>query len=172
MKTFILLCGILAIAAFAHSADMTVTINLVSPEGVGKPIGTIQISDTKFGVLLNPDLSDLPPGLHGFHLHEHASCAPAEKEGKMTAAHSAGSHLDPAKTNKHMGPYASGHLGDLPPLYVDANGKSTLPVLAPRLKITDLSGHSLMIHAGSDNYRDQPDPLGGGGARIACGAIK
>jgi superoxide dismutase, Cu-Zn family len=28
-----------------------------------------------------------------------------------------------------------------------------------------------MIHAGGDNYADQPQPLGGGGARIACGVI-
>jgi len=26
-----------------------------------------------------------------------------------------------------------------------------------------------MIHAGGDNYSDQPEPLGGGGGRIACG---
>jgi Cu-Zn family superoxide dismutase len=29
-----------------------------------------------------------------------------------------------------------------------------------------------MIHAGSDNYSDSPKPLGGGGARIACGVIE
>jgi Cu-Zn family superoxide dismutase len=172
MKALLILSGILAFAAFAYSAEMTVTIHLVSADGVGKDIGTINVSDTKFGLLLNPNLSDLPPGLHGFHLHEHASCTPAEKEGKMTAAHSAGSHLDPDKTSKHMGPYANGHLGDLPPLFADANGKSTLPVLAPRLKSADLAGHALMIHAGGDNYRDEPEPLGGGGSRIACGEIK
>jgi superoxide dismutase, Cu-Zn family len=172
MKTFAFLCGIFALAALSYSEDMTVTVHLVSADGVGKQIGTITLKDTKYGLLLNPDLSDLPPGLHGFHVHEHASCTPAEKEGKMTAAHSAGSHFDPDKSSKHMGPYANGHLGDLPPLFVDANGKSTLPVLAPRLKSADLAGHALMIHQGGDNYRDQPDPLGGGGARIACGVVK
>lgn len=29
-----------------------------------------------------------------------------------------------------------------------------------------------MIHAGSDNHADHPQPLGGGGARVACGVIK
>lgn len=28
-----------------------------------------------------------------------------------------------------------------------------------------------MVHAGGDNYADDPKPLGGGGARIACGSI-
>jgi Cu-Zn family superoxide dismutase len=45
--------------------------------------------------------------------------------------------------------------------------------LAPRIKdIQALKGHALMIHAGGDNYSDQPKPLGGGGARIACGVIE
>jgi Cu-Zn family superoxide dismutase len=47
---------------------------------------------------------------------------------------------------------------------------------APLNKVTkDLEavrGHALVIHAGGDNFSDQPAPLGGGGARIACGAIK
>jgi Cu-Zn family superoxide dismutase len=29
-----------------------------------------------------------------------------------------------------------------------------------------------MIHEGGDNYSDKPKPLGGGGARIACGVVK
>src|SRR5262249_38455267 len=163
---------VLIAASLAMAADTTVTMNLVSADGVGKEIGTIKASDTPHGLLLQPQLSDLPPGLHGFHLHENASCEPAKKDDKMTAAQSAGGHLDPAKTGKHEGPYAEGHLGDLPPLFVDQDGKATLPVLAPRLKVSDLANHALMIHAGGDNYSDQPAALGGGGARIACGAIK
>ena len=172
MKAVVFLFGVLALAAVAYSADMTVTIHLVTADGIGKEIGSINLNDTKYGLLLNPSLRDLPPGLHGFHVHEHANCAPAQKDGKMTAAHSAGAHLDPAKAAKHMGPYLNGHLGDLPVLYVDASGKGEVPVLAPRLKAADLAGHALMIHAGGDNYRDEPEPLGGGGARIACGEVK
>jgi Cu-Zn family superoxide dismutase len=102
-------------------------------------------------------------------VHENPSCDPAEKDGQMTAAQGAGGHLDPAKTGRHEGPYGTGHLGDLPSVYVDADGKAEVTVLAPRLKVADLLGHSLMIHAGGDNCSDHPAPLGGGGARIACG---
>jgi Cu-Zn family superoxide dismutase len=28
-----------------------------------------------------------------------------------------------------------------------------------------------MVHAGGDNHDDHPMPLGGGGARFACGVI-
>ena len=94
-----------------------------------------------------------------------------DKDGKAVASLSAGGHYDPAKTAKHLGPYGEGHVGDLPPLVVDGQGKSVLPVLAPRLKMTDVKGRSLMVHAGGDNFSDQPEPLGGGGARIGCGIV-
>ena len=81
-------------------------------------------------------------------------------------------HYDPQGTGRHEGPYGKGHLGDLPALYVDQEGRVTVPVLAPRLKVSDVKGHSLMIHGGGDNYSDQPEKLGGGGPRIACGVVK
>jgi superoxide dismutase, Cu-Zn family len=161
-----------AFSGFASAGQVTITMNLVTVDGVGKEIGTIKATDTPYGLLLQPQLSDLPPGLHGFHLHENPNCAPAKKDEKMTAAQAAGGHLDPAKTTKHEGPYGAGHLGDIPPLFVGEDGKATLPVLAPRLKSEELKGRALMIHAGGDNYSDQPQPLGGGGARIACGVIQ
>ena len=61
--------------------------------------------------------------------------------------------------------------GDLPPLFVDNQGKATSPVLAPRIKIADPKGRALMVHAGGDNHSDTPKKLGGGGARMACGVI-
>lgn len=65
------------------------------------------------------------------------------------------------------------HLGDLPALLVTEDGSASQPVLAPRLKrLEDLHNRSLMIHAGGDNHADHPQPLGGGGARVACGVIK
>ena len=89
------------------------------------------------------------------------------------AALAAGGHLDPQKTGKHLGPYADGHLGDLPAIYVTDDGMASYPVLAPRLKkISEISGKALMVHAGGDNHSDHPKPLGGGGERFACGVIK
>jgi Cu-Zn family superoxide dismutase len=29
-----------------------------------------------------------------------------------------------------------------------------------------------MVHAGGDNYADEPQKLGGGGARVACGVAE
>ena len=146
-------------------ASVIIPMYLVDANGQGKSIGTIKAEDSFCGVLLTPNLHDLPPGLHGFHVHVKPDCG-----DKGMAA---GGHLDPGGTNEHNGPYAKvGHLGDLPVLIVDQNGMATLPTLAPRFKLDAIIGHAFMIHANGDNYSDKPEKLGGGGARIACGVIK
>lgn len=163
---------VLLMAGVARADERIIRINLVSDRGVGEEIGTITAKDSGFGVIFNPRLSNLPPGIHGFHVHQTADCHHMMADGKPMAALAAGGHYDPAGTNRHEGPYGDGHLGDLPVLYVDKDGKASLPVLAPRLKVADLQGRSLMIHAGGDNYSDLPEKLGGGGSRIACGVVR
>jgi Cu-Zn family superoxide dismutase len=159
-------------AAVARAADTVVApVNLITAEGVGPSIGSITFADSQWGLMVTPDLSGLPPGVHGFHIHQKAACGPAANEGKMAAGFAAGGHFDPAHSGKHLGPYGSGHEGDLPPLIVSADGKATTPVLAPRLSVATVKGHSVMIHVGGDNFSDHPAALGGGGARIACGVI-
>lgn len=162
---------IAAVFATAAHADVTVPMNLADETGTGKPLGQVTVSESPYGLVFTPALTDLPPGLHGFHVHENPSCAPKEKDNKVVAALAAGGHYDPAKSGKHGTPWGDGHLGDLPALYVDAAGKAEHPVLAPRLKLSDLQGRSLMVHAGGDNHSDHPAALGGGGARIACGVV-
>ncbi|NJD56589.1 MAG: superoxide dismutase [Cu-Zn] SodC2 [Nitrospirae bacterium] len=172
VKTILGLACILLFSGLVFAEDVVVKVNLVSEEGIGKEIGTITASDSEYGLILTPQLSDLAPGLHGFHVHDNPDCSHAMKDGKAVPALAAGGHYDPAKTGKHEGPYGNGHLGDLPALHVASDGKAFLPVLAPRLKVADIKGRSLMMHAGSDNYADTPAPLGGGGARAACGVVK
>ena len=173
MKTFVLIILCMLLGVFSvYAADLVVPMNLINADGIGKAIGTVTISESPYGTIFKPNLSGLPPGLHGFHVHQMPDCNMVEKDGKKMSGMAAGGHLDPAGTGKHEGPYGEGHLGDLPVLYVDAAGNATVPVLAPRLKIDDLKGRSLMIHAGGDNYSDIPLKLGGGGERIACGVIK
>jgi Cu-Zn family superoxide dismutase len=161
----------LTVAAGAARADIVVPMNLVDENGIGAPIGNVTVSETAYGLVFTPSLEKLPPGLHGFHVHEKPSCAPGEKDGKKVAALGAGPHYDPKAAGKHGLPWGDGHLGDLPALYVAADGKAAYPVLAPRLKLADLQGRSLMVHAGGDNHDDHPMPLGGGGARFACGVV-
>lgn len=171
-KTILTLLVLVGCAALAPAEEtLKVTMHLATPVGAGKTVGTITAAQTPYGVILTPELSGLPPGLHGFHVHQNPDCGPKEENGKLVAALAAGGHYDPAKTGRHEGPYGNGHLGDLPAIFVTQDGMATYPVLAPRLKLSDLKGRVLMLHAGGDNHADHPQKLGGGGARIACGVI-
>ena len=168
------LSSLLAISAQGMAAEKTIDIMKLSknPDGKLEKIGTITFKDTDKGLLVQPRLTGLEPGEHGFHIHENASC-----NGEMTDHHfepgkAGGDHLDPNHTGKHLGPYSSGHIGDLPTLMVDNKGESQFAVVAPRLTVANISNHSVMIHEHGDNYSDSPKPMGGGGPRVACGVIK
>lgn len=169
MKKLAMTLAILAAAPAV--ADTVVTLNAVDAAGVGAALGTVTITESAYGLVFTPELKGLQPGLHGFHLHQNPSCAPGQQDGKAVPALGAGGHYDPQSTGRHGTPWGDGHLGDLPPLFVDAAGNAVQPVLAPRLKPADLKGRALMVHAGGDNHADHPMPLGGGGARVACGVI-
>ena len=164
--------GVIMAASLVFAEDLVVTVNLVNDQGVGKSIGIVTISEGPKGLVFTPKLTDLTPGIHGFHVHQNPDCAAGIKDGKLVPALAAGGHYDPTGTGKHEGPEGQSHLGDLPALTVGADGKALTAVTARRLKMSDVKGRSIMIHAGGDNYSDQPVPLGGGGARIACGVIK
>lgn len=157
--------------------EVLIDVHKIDAKGVGAKIGTITAFDTKNGYLaLKFGLAaELPPGGHGTHVHENGACGPAEKDGAMVAGLAAGGHFDPAGTGKHLGPSGEGHLGDLPVLYVNVDEDGARPVthtlVAPRLTLADIRGRAIVIHQNSDNFRDDPKALGGGGARIACGVV-
>lgn len=145
----------------------------VSATGTGESVGVVMVRDTPDGAAFDVDLRGLPPGQHGFHMHENAACGPGpDAQGATIPAGAAGAHWDPTASGAHHGPEGEGHMGDLPRFDVGADGTARLTLMAPRLRsVAELRGRALMVHAGGDNYSDTPAPLGGGGARIACGVI-
>lgn len=156
----------LVVATSSLAASIEIPMFEVAQTGNGKPIGKITAVETPHGVLFKPQLKGLKtsPNVRGFHVHAGDSCD--------NFAQAALGHLDPENTNKHLGPYdKQGHLGDIQVLLINSNGSVTMPVFAPKLTIENIKGHTLVIHAGSDNYSDKPKPLGGGGDRVACGVI-
>lgn len=161
------------LSACQKQADKAISeVYLTQLEGRGSKIGEVVFTDSPQGLLVQVDLQNLPPGEHGFHIHENASCAAAKDEnGNLQPAMAAGGHFDPAHTGKHLGPEGHGHLGDLPVLNVAANGAVKTSFYLPHLDVAEIKNRALVIHAGGDNYSDTPKPLGGGGARIACGLI-
>lgn len=160
MKKYLPILSFVLLSSTNHADTAKTSVYLTD---VNKsPLGIVSFQDSKDGLLVITKLNGLPKGTHGLHLHQYANCDDAGMK--------AGGHYDPNKTNSHQGPYGKGHLGDLPVLSVNDKGEAYLTLIAPRLKMADLKGLTVMIHAGGDNYSDNP-PLGGGGSRLACGVI-
>ena len=105
-----LLC---ATVASGQTAPQTAHADIVNAQGM--TIGMATISPSTAGVTIALKVSQLPPGVHGIHIHTVGKC-----EGPAFA--SAGGHLNPemkmhGKDNP-MGP----HAGDLLNFTVDAGG--------------------------------------------------
>jgi superoxide dismutase, Cu-Zn family len=63
--------------------------------------------------------------------------------------------------------------GDLPNLYVGADGTGHAEAFTALVKLADLTdadGSAIVIHANADDHKAQP--IGGAGARVGCGVIK
>jgi superoxide dismutase, Cu-Zn family len=163
----------MAITLPASAANLTAAMHKATQDGTGEDLGTITVAASDAGATFKLDLHGLPPGPHGFHVHENGSCGPTNMNGVRIPGGAAGGHLDPDRTGKHEGPGGAGHLGDLPVLDAAANGTATQTLTAPRIKdIEALKGHALVIHAGGDTFSDSPNVLGGGGGRFACGVME
>jgi Cu-Zn family superoxide dismutase len=157
----------------AMAADLTVTMHKTTPDGTSENVGTITVVGSNAGAVFRLDLHGLPPGPHGFHVHENGSCDPTLLNGTRIPGGAAGSHFDPDHTGKHSGPDGEGHLGDLPVLEVKADGTAKQTLTAPHIKdMEPLKRRAVVIHSGGDNYSDTPSLLGGGGGRMACGVVE
>lgn len=157
--------------ALAGAEEIKVEMHKVSDSGTEASIGQITIREVDDGLAFYPQLDGLSPGLHGFHVHENGDCGARAPDGERGPALAAGGHYDPEDAGAHKAPWEEGHKGDLPALYVNQEGQAIHPVFVSGLELDDVQKRALVIHEGGDNYADEPKPLGGGGARVACGVI-
>jgi len=124
----------------------------------------------------------LPPGEHGFHIHETADFS--------NGCQSAGPHYNPFGC-RHGGPNDSEHhVGDLGNIKANGVGVATGTILSKDVKLSgqySVVGRSFMVHADRDDLgrgdNSEPDSVppkngkcslvtGNAGSRIACGEIK
>lgn len=157
------------IIAYGQASAQTAKAELRNAKG--EMVGALALAQEPDGVRVTVDVSNLPPGFHGFHIHAVGKC-----EAPFT---SAGGHFNPG------GQTHASHAGDLPNLLVNADGRASMVVKTARFKLADLfdaDGSALIIHADPDNHanipaRYRPDAdastlaTGDAGGRIACGII-
>jgi Cu-Zn family superoxide dismutase len=141
-------------------------VAVLQPTAGNKVSGTVTFTEESGGVKVRAEITGLPPGNHGFHVHEFGDCSAAD-------ASSAGAHFNP--THKpHAGPDTpERHVGDMGNVQADASGKATLEYVDHQISLTNdersAIGRSVVVHAKADDLKSQP--AGDSGARVACGVI-
>lgn len=135
----------------------------------GQLVGSAVFEQTPHGVLLSLQLSALPPGAHGLHIHSVGVCEPPFA--------SAGDHFAAAGRLHGFRSPAGPHAGDATNLDVNQGGSARADFMFPDVTLSpgpnslfDADGSSLVVHANADDYTT--DPSGNSGARIACGVIR
>ena len=132
--------------------------------------GTAIIAQYGDKTIIQLDLHDLPPGLHGFHIHE------GKELGKGCA--SLGPHYNPYEHTHGAPNQPNSHLGDLGNITVNAAGKCNTEIKSYHVHLNGpytVVGRSMIIHADPDDmglggHKDSLES-GHSGARIACGII-
>jgi len=151
----------------------------------GAERGTIAWTQADGGVTVNVSVQGLAPGFHGFHVHAMGEC--------VAPFTSAGGHLNPDGSGHGH------HVGDMPPLWVKADGSAVASFTTDLDAVADIVGRAVVVHGGPDNLANVPDrylapapsadpsaspvPLvagpdtatlntGDSGPRVACGVIE
>ena len=161
----------------------------------GRTAGRVDFFNADPGVLIRARV-DLPAELagtaafHGFHVHANDDaingngCVAQLTQPSKTWFASADAHLD------HNGRHHPEHSGDMPSVYVSADGHGYLEFDSDRLSVADLTDRAVVLHAGPDNFGRVPAGTtaqdytansaaavkatqqgGNSGDRIACGLI-
>ena len=162
--------------ALLTAALAALTLPVVAQEGgatavmmdqSGTNLGTLTLMDMDGGVHISGELSGVPNGEHGFHIHEIGTCDAATK------FESAGAHFEPGD-NKHGTENPEGpHAGDLMNVTADDDGKAAVDFANTNVtleQLLDADGAALVLHADPDDYKT--DPSGNSGDRFACGVIE
>src|ERR1700678_3234411 len=156
--------------ALRSSVQMASSAHADIVNAAGDKIGTATFVPSAGGVRVDVEVSQLPHGTHGIHIHTVGKCEGPDFK-------TAGAHFNPASKKHGRDNPAGPHNGDLPNLEVGPDGKATTSLLDTNVTLSDgpnslfqAGGTSIVIHADPDDYKT--DPAGNSGPRIACGVIQ
>jgi superoxide dismutase, Cu-Zn family len=166
----LLLATALAVGAFAPGEAKSQAANAELIDRDGQIIGNVALRQMEHAVRIFAQAEGLPPGAHGFHIHETGSCEPPDFE-------SAGGHFNPEDAEHGHDNPGGPHAGDLPNVHVASDGVLAVELFTDKVTLgegdTSLlgdDGTAVVIHAEPDDY--ETDPAGEAGDRIACGVIQ
>ena len=170
MKIIAIACAALAtvLASMTVSATDRAGAEILNAEG--SVVGKATFEQTPHGVLMYIEAAGLPPGGHGIHLHTVGTCTPDFSAAK--------GHINPEGVKHGLRNPDGPDNGDLPNLYVAADGSAKAEFFTTRVSVVegdapallDEDGSAVIIHDQPDDHMTQP--IGGAGGRIGCGIIK
>ena len=108
MKRVVIAAVVLAAGAGLAFAQQTAKAELKDAQG--QSVGTVTLTDTPNGVLIHAALTNVPPGVHAFHIHQTGAC-----EAPFTTA---GAHFNPGMKQHGMTNPMGMHAGDMPNIEV------------------------------------------------------
>jgi Cu-Zn family superoxide dismutase len=140
-------------------------ICVLHPTEGNNATGTIVFTKTDSGIHVLAEMTGLPEGRHGFHIHQHGDCSAPDGT-------SAGGHFNP-ENKKHGAPSdEKRHVGDLGNIMASTDSTATLELVDTVITLNgkhSIIGRGIIVHAGEDDLTSQP--TGNAGARVACGVI-
>jgi Cu-Zn family superoxide dismutase len=156
-------------AGMSKSAPAPIAVATLNPTQGNAAKGTVSFVQQGEEVMIDARFDGLPPGMHGFHVHEKGDCSAPD-------AMSAGGHFNPGSTPHGDPAHADHHAGDFGNLNADASGNATLKLTVPAKQLTlakdasnSVVGRALVVHADQDDLKTQP--TGNSGKRVACGVV-
>ncbi|MGZ3378343.1 MAG: superoxide dismutase family protein [Phenylobacterium sp.] len=163
--------GVLTLSALSYSAHAA-TATAPLKNAAGSDAGSVTVTQGPKGVLIQIAARGLTPGWHAVHFHETGDCATPDFK-------SAGGHVHAMTTHVHglLNPEGD-EAGDLPNLFVSADGTGAAQFFSTTVSLAgapgqpalfDADGSAVVIHANPDDFLTQP--IGGAGARVACGVL-
>jgi Cu-Zn family superoxide dismutase len=134
-----------------------------------KVSGTVTFAEQDGSVEVSIDLQGLPPGEHGFHVHETGDCSAPD-------ATSAGGHFNPGEL-PHGSPNAPRdrhHAGDFGNLTAAEDGTVKTSMKVDFITVAEgersVVGKAVVVHEKPDDLKSQP--TGDAGGRIGCGVVE
>jgi Cu-Zn family superoxide dismutase len=167
MKKFVLFSiALLLVASCASMNTGPSAWATLSPTSGSTAAGTVKLVQLADGrVRVTVDLTGVPPGVHGFHIHDKGDCG--------DNGNAAGGHYNP-NTTPHAAPDVEPHhAGDFGNVTADATGKVHTEFTTRSITVaagpTSALNHAIILHGNPDDLVTQPS--GNAGPRIACGVV-
>jgi Cu-Zn family superoxide dismutase len=164
MKKAFAIAAIVSLSACA-SSKAPMAMAMLHPSGSQTARGSVHFQDAgDEGVEVKVDLVGVPPGTHGFHVHEGTECG--------TNGAAAGGHFNPM-TMPHGAPDAvSHHAGDFGNVTADDKGEVHTTFYTHSVSLKEgqsnyVVGRTVVLHGNADDLTSQP--AGNAGPRISCG---